>query len=105
MDRSPRCYALSLAEKLGYSGDTTDNSSLLAFLQGQSASSIVKASVMFMDWDYASPMPWTPSTDSFCSAPFLPERFSLAVLILIDIDFDFEIDIDIDKTSLMRVCR
>ena len=32
-DRSPRCYAVSLAARLGYSGDQTDNASLLAFLQ------------------------------------------------------------------------
>ena len=34
---------------------------------------------MFLDWDYANPMPWTPSLDPACSQPFLPLRFSEAV--------------------------
>ena len=78
-DRSPRCYAVALATKLGYSADQTDNSSLLTFLQSQPAVDIVKASPMFLDWDYANPMPWTPNLDPSCSQPFLPLSFSEAV--------------------------
>jgi len=78
-DRSPRCYALALATKLGYSGDETDSQSLLSFLQSQSAVNIVKKSIMFADWDYANPMPWTPSLDTFSSQPFLPLSFTEAV--------------------------
>ena len=78
-DRSPRCYALSLATKLGYSEDLNDNFSLLTFLQSQPAVKIIKASMMFMDWDYASPMPWKPTLDAFSSKPFLPLSFTEAV--------------------------
>ena len=78
-DRSPRCYAVSLATRLGYTGDQSDNSSLLTFLQSQSSARIVKASMMFMDWDYADPMPWTPSLDPTCSQPFLPRSLREAV--------------------------
>ena len=78
-DRSPRCYALALASRLGYTGDKNDGRSLLSFLQTQSASTIVRAAAMFMDWDYANPMPWNPSRDSFSSQPFLPRGFTAAV--------------------------
>ena len=78
-DRSPRCYALALALRLGYSGDQTDNNSLLTFLQHMTALDIVKASIMFRDWDYANPMPWTPVLDNFSSQPFLPLPFAQAV--------------------------
>ena len=74
-DRSPRCYAVALASRLGYSGDKKDERSLLSFLQRQSASAIVRAATMFLDWDYANPMPWNPSQDSFSSQPFLPRGF------------------------------
>ena len=78
-DRAPRSYALALALKLGYSGDQTDNKSLLTFLQSLPAVDIVKASIMFKDWDYANPMPWTPTLDTFASQPFLPLAFPEAV--------------------------
>ena len=78
-DRTPRCYAVALAKHLGYSGDEKDNSSMLAFLQSQTAVSIVKASIMFMDWDYANPMPWIPVLDPTCSQPFLPLSLKDAV--------------------------
>ena len=78
-DRSPRCYAVALAIKLGYSGDQEDNASLLTFLQSLPALSIVKASTMFLDWDYANPMPWTPTLDPTCSQPFLPLSLREAV--------------------------
>ena len=46
----------------------------------QSSASIVKASMMFRDWDQADPMPWTPSLDpAACSQPFLPRSLSEAV--------------------------
>ena len=78
-DRSPRVYALALATRLGYSGDQTDNSSLLTFLQSQPATSILKASLMFLDWDHTNPMPWKPTLDSFSARPFLPLSFTEAV--------------------------
>ena len=71
-DRRPRNYALALAMRLGYQGDQDDDTHLLRFLQQQKAVDIVKASIMFMDWDYAFPMPWVPVTDNYCSQPFLP---------------------------------
>ena len=78
-DRTPRCYAVALANQLGYSGDEEDNFSLLTFLQSQPAVSIVKASLMFLDWDHTNPMPWKPTVDSFSSQPFLPLSFREAV--------------------------
>ena len=78
-DRTPRCYAVALANQLGYSGDEEDNFSLLTFLQSQPAVSIVKASLMFLDWDHTNPMPWKPTVDSFSSQPFLPLSFRAAV--------------------------
>ena len=78
-DRRPRTYALTLALKLGYSGDREDSDKLLTFLQSLSARKIIKASVMFMDWDYAFPMPWVPVVDKYAQNPFLPDKFSVLV--------------------------
>ena len=39
----------------------------------------LKNSIMFMDWDYANPMPWVPIQDDFSSDPFLPNDFNQAV--------------------------
>ena len=52
---------------------------VLQFLQSQKAIDILKASIMFLDWDYANPMPWVPIQDSFCADPFLPNTFTEAV--------------------------
>ena len=52
---------------------------VLQFLQTQKALDILKASIMFLDWDYANPMPWVPIKDSFCADPFLPNTFTEAV--------------------------
>ena len=35
--------------------------------------------MMFLDWDYADPMPWTPSLDPTCSKPILPRSLRQAV--------------------------
>ena len=74
-DRSPKNYAISLAIKLGYSGDQSDKDNLLKYLQSRSSFEIIKASMMFMDWDYAFPMPWVPVVDSYSDQPFLPKQF------------------------------
>ena len=78
-DRRPRTYALALALRLGYSGDKEDSHSLLTFLQSRSALEILKASVMFKDWDYAFPMPWVPVVDKFSQTPMIPDEFSALV--------------------------
>merc|ERR1719318_1290678 len=69
---------MALARKLGYDGDTNPEL-VLHFLQTQKALDILKASIMFLDWDYANPMPWVPIQDSFSSHPFLPNTFTKAV--------------------------
>ena len=74
-DRRPRCYALALAARLGYRGDTEDTSALLQFLQSKKSRDIIKASVMFLDWDFAFPMPWVPTVDSYAETPFIPQDF------------------------------
>ena len=74
-DRRPRNYALSLATRLGYTSDQSHNQDILKFLQKQKAVDIVKASIMFLDWDYAFPMPWVPVIDDYSNKPFLPQGF------------------------------
>ena len=76
--RRPLNYALALAEKLGYDGQG-DPADVLEFLQQQKAKDILKQSIMFLDWDYAHPMPWVPVNDSYAKDPFLPETFENAV--------------------------
>jgi len=76
--RTPRTYAYALAEQLGYTGDKQPQH-VLEFLQKQKAIDILKKSIMFLDWDYANPMPWVPVQDTFCSDPFLPLAFNQAV--------------------------
>jgi len=78
-DRRPRCYALALAARLGYRGDTEDSSALLTFLQSKKSRDIIKASVMFLDWDFAFPMPWVPTVDNYAETPFIPQDFRTAV--------------------------
>ena len=78
-DRKPRTYALALAHKLCYAGDGADSASILTFLQSKSALEIIKASVMFKDWDYAFPMPWVPVVDKYAQTPFIPDQFSVLV--------------------------
>ena len=73
-DRRPRNYALALVQKLGFTGDDDDNESILEFLQSLKAVKLLKASLMFSDWDYGFPIPWVPVIDQYCSAPFLPQN-------------------------------
>merc|ERR1711892_271605 len=77
-DRRPRTYGNALATKLGYEGEMRPEQ-VLEFLQRQKAKDILKQSIMFLDWDYANPMPWVPIEDSFCSNPFLPKSFTNAL--------------------------
>ena len=77
-DRTPKTYANALARKLGYNGEMRPDM-VLEFLQKQKAINILKGSIMFLDWDYANPMPWVPIQDSFSSDPFLPMSFNDAV--------------------------
>ena len=81
-DRRPRNYALALAQKLGFKGDEDDNESILKFLQSLKSVKVVKASIMFLDWDYAFPMPWVPNVDQYCSTPFLPQNLRLVLNVL-----------------------
>ena len=78
-DRRPRTYALALSLKLGYCGDREDSDKMLTFLQTRSALEIIKASVMFKDWDYAFPMPWVPVVDNYSHSPMIPDEFSSLV--------------------------
>ena len=75
-DRRPRTYALALSLKLGYCGDREDSDKMLTFLQTRSALEIIKASVMFKDWDYAFPMPWVPVVIWLQSLSSSPGRLS-----------------------------
>lgn len=34
---------------------------------------------MFLDWDYANPMPWVPILDHFCSKPMVPMTVKRAI--------------------------
>ena len=38
-----------------------------------------RACLMFLDWDYSSPMPWIPTMDSGLQEPLLPLSFNDAV--------------------------
>merc|ERR1719320_296327 len=77
-DRTPKTYANALAKKLGYEGEMVPKQ-VLEFLQKLKAKDILKQAIMFLDWDYANPMPWIPVQDSFCTDPFLPLTFKEAV--------------------------
>jgi len=77
-DRTPRTYANALATRLGYCGDF-EPGSVLTFLQEQKAWSIMRESTMFLDWDFANPMPWVPVLDDFCSQPMIPMSLKDAV--------------------------
>ena len=77
-DRAPKTYANALAKKLGYEGNMIPEQ-VLEFLQKQKGKDILKEAVMFLDWDYANPMPWIPVQDTFCTDPFLPLTFKDAV--------------------------
>ena len=78
-DRSPKYYALALAEYLGYKDDMEDKDKVLKFLQAQNSYDILKGSLMFKDWDYPNPLPWVPIQDSFCKNPYNPFTFQEAV--------------------------
>jgi len=77
-NRRPRVYARAMAEKLGCSKEASAEQ-VIEFLQKQSAANIMKTSLMFLDWDHVSPMPWTPVLDSHLQNPFIPLPFSEAV--------------------------
>ena len=78
-DRPARYYATALAVKLGYTGNTDHSAELLAFLQTVRADDILKAQLMFSDWDHVSPLPWVALVDSYCSNPILPLSFQEAI--------------------------
>ena len=77
-NRRPEVYAKALAVRLGCD-ENANNQTILKHLQGVKASKIMSNALMFMDWDFANPLPWIPTIDSDVEEPFLPIEFQKAV--------------------------
>merc|ERR1711962_818950 len=78
-NRRPRVFARSLAERLGCRKEA-DEEEVIQYLREVKADKLLKASLMFLDWDHSFPQPWFPSTDSSLQDPFLPLTFTEAVM-------------------------
>ena len=77
-NRRPEVYAKALAVRLGCD-ENANNQAILKHLQGVKASKIMSNALMFMDWDFANPLPWIPTIDPDVEEPFLPIEFQKAV--------------------------